>query len=74
MNNGRECFWSLQKSSYHIYCLFSTNIKDYPFVSKSFVSLTVSKKWASTTDETKERRLHGAVPDDTMVTEFLSRK
>ena len=31
--------------------------KGYPFVSKSFVSLTIAKKWAATTEADMERRL-----------------
>ena len=45
--------------------------KGYPFVSKSFVSLTVAKKWAATTEADMERRLHVVIPDDTTVGEFL---
>ena len=48
--------------------------KGYPFISKSFVSLTVAKKWAATTEADMERRLHVVITDDTMVTEFSSRK
>ena len=36
--------------------------KGYPFVSKSFVSLTVAKKWATTTEADMERHLHVAIP------------
>ena len=47
--------------------------KGYPFISKSFVSLTVSKKWATTTEADMERRLHIVIPDDTTVGELLKR-
>jgi hypothetical protein len=39
--------------------------KGYPFISKSFVSLTVAKKWATTTEADMERCLHVTIPDDT---------
>ena len=45
--------------------------KSYPFISKSFVSLTVAKKWATTTEADMERRLHLVIPDDTTVRELL---
>ena len=41
--------------------------KGYPFISKSFVSLTVAKKWAATTEADMERHLHVVIPDDTTV-------
>ena len=47
--------------------------KGYPFISKSFVSLTVAKKWAATTEADTERRLHVVIPDDTTVRELLNR-
>ena len=47
--------------------------KGYPFVSKSFVSLTVAKKWAAATETDMERRLHMVVPDDTTVGQLLER-
>ena len=47
--------------------------KGYPFISKSFVSLTVAKKWAATTEADMERRLHVVIPDDTTVGELLNR-
>ena len=47
--------------------------KGYPFVSKSFISLTVAKKWAATTEADMERRLHVVIPDDTTVGELLNR-
>ena len=45
--------------------------KGYPFISKSFVSLTVAKKWAATTETDMERRLHVVIPDDTTVGNLL---
>ena len=47
--------------------------KGYPFISKSFVSLTVAKKWAVTTEADMERRLHVVIPDDTTVGKLLNR-
>ena len=47
--------------------------RGYPFISKSFVSLTVAKKWATTTEADMERRLHVVIPDDTTVGELLNR-
>ena len=47
--------------------------KGYPFISKSFVSLTVAKKWAAATETDMERRLHMVVPDDTTVGNLLNR-
>ena len=47
--------------------------KGYPFISKSFVSLTVAKKWAATTEADMERRLHVVIPDDTTVGDLLNR-
>jgi len=47
--------------------------KGYPFISKSFVSLTVAKKWAATTEADMERRLHEVIPDDTTVGNLLNR-
>ena len=47
--------------------------KGYPFISKSFVSLTVAKKWAGTAEADMERRLHVVIPDDTTVGELLNR-
>ena len=47
--------------------------KGYPFISKSFVSLTVAKKWAATTEADMERRLHIVIPDDRTVGELLNR-
>ena len=47
--------------------------KGYPFVNKSFVSLTVAKKWATTTEADMERRLHVVIPDDTTIGELLER-
>ena len=47
--------------------------KGYPFTSKSFVSLTVAKKWAAATEADMERRLHVVIPDDTTVGELLKR-
>ena len=47
--------------------------KGYPFISKSFVSLTVAKKWAITTEADIERRIHAVIPDDTTVGELLER-
>jgi integrase len=54
---------------------FSVQIrkKGYPFISKSFVSLTVAKKWAATTEANMERRLHVVIPDETTVGELLNR-
>ena len=47
--------------------------KGYPFISKSFVSLTAAKKWAATTEVDMERHLHVVIPDDTTVGELLKR-
>ena len=47
--------------------------KGYPFISKSFVSLTVAKKWATTTEADMERRLYVVIPDDTTVGNLLNR-
>jgi len=47
--------------------------KGYPFISKSFVSLTVAKKWAATTEADMERRLHVVIPDNTTVGQLLKR-
>jgi len=47
--------------------------KGYPLVSKSFLSLTVARKWATTTEADMERRLHVVIPDDTTVGELLDR-
>ena len=47
--------------------------KGYPFISRSFVSLTVAKKWAATTEADTEWRLHVVIPDDTTVGELLNR-
>ena len=47
--------------------------KGYPFISKSFVSLTVAKKWAAATETDMERRLHMVVPDNTTVGELLEK-
>ena len=47
--------------------------KGNPFISKSFVSLTVAKKWATTTEADMERHLHVAIPDHTTVREILER-
>ena len=47
--------------------------KGYPFISKSFVSLTVAKKWATTTEADMERRLHVVIPDHTTVGNLLER-
>ena len=47
--------------------------KGYPFISKSFVRLTVAKKWATTTEADMERRLHVVIPDDTTVGNLLDR-
>ena len=47
--------------------------KGYPVISKSFVSLTVAKKWAATTEADMERRLHVVIPDNTTVGELLER-
>jgi hypothetical protein len=47
--------------------------KGYPFVSKSFVTLTVAKKWATTTEADMERPLHVVIPDDTTVGKLLNR-
>ena len=47
--------------------------KGYPLVSKSFVSLTVAKKWAVVTEADMERCLHLVIPDDTTVGELLDR-
>jgi len=47
--------------------------KGYPFISKSFVSLTVAKKWATTTEADMERHLYVAIPDHTTVGELLER-
>lgn len=47
--------------------------KGYPFTSKSFVSLRVAKKWATTTEADMERRLHVVIPDDTTVGKLLDR-
>ena len=44
--------------------------KGYPFVSKSFVSLTVAKKWAATTEADMERRLHVVIPDERRLVNF----
>ena len=46
--------------------------KGYPSISKSFVSLTVAKKWATTTEADMERRIHVEVPDQTTVGELLN--
>ena len=45
--------------------------KGYPFVSKSFVRLTVANTWAATTEADMERRLHVIIPDDTTVGNLL---
>ena len=47
--------------------------KGYPFISKSFVSLTVAKKWAVVTEADMEKRLHVVIPDNTTVVELLDR-
>ena len=47
--------------------------KGYPFISKSFVSLTVAKKWAAATETDMERRLHIVIPDDTTIGNLLER-
>ena len=47
--------------------------KGYPLVSKSFVSLTVAKKWAVVTEADMERGLHVIIPDDTTVGNLLDR-
>jgi integrase len=47
--------------------------KGYPFVSKSFLSLTVAKKWATTTEADMERRIHVVIPDNTTIEELLDR-
>ena len=47
--------------------------KGYPFISKSFVSLTVAKKWAITTEADIERRIHSVIPNDTSVGILLDR-
>ena len=47
--------------------------KGYPFTSKSFVSFTVAKKWAITTEADMERHVHVAIPDHTTVGELLER-
>ena len=47
--------------------------KGYPYISKSFVRLTVAKKWATTTEADMERRLHVVIPDNTTVVELLDR-
>ena len=47
--------------------------KGYPFISKSFISLTVAKKWAAATEADMERRLHMVIPVDTTVGELLER-
>jgi integrase len=47
--------------------------KGYPLVSKSFLSLTVAKKWAVVTEADMERCLHVAIPDDTTVGNLLDR-
>ena len=47
--------------------------KGYPFISKSFVSLTVAKKWAVVTEADMERGLHVIIPDDTTVGNLLDR-
>ena len=47
--------------------------KGYPFISKSFVSLTVAKKWAVVTEADMERCLHVVIPDDTTVGNLLDR-
>ena len=47
--------------------------KGYPFISKSFVSLTVAKKWAATTEVDMERRVHVVIPDNTTVGQLLKR-
>ncbi len=47
--------------------------KGYPLVSKSFVSLTVAKKWAVVTEADMERCLHVVIPDDTTVGDLLNR-
>ena len=56
-------------------CKFNVQIrkKGYPFISKSFVSLTVAKKWAATTEADMERRLHVVIQDHTTVGELLQR-
>ena len=43
------------------------------FISKSFVSLTVAKKWVNSIEASMERRLHVVIPDDTTVGELLNR-
>ena len=47
--------------------------KGYPFISKSFISFTVAKKWATTTEADMERHVHVAIPDHTTVGELLER-
>ena len=47
--------------------------KGYPFISKSFVSLTVAKKWAITTEADIERRIHAVIPNGTTVGILLDR-
>ena len=47
--------------------------KGYPFISKSFVSLTVAKKWASSIEADMERHLYTEVPDQTTVEALLKR-
>jgi len=47
--------------------------KGYHFVSKSFLSLTVAKKWATTTEADMERRIHVVIPDNTTIEELLDR-
>mgnify|MGYP001161013912 FL=1 len=45
----------------------------YPPLTKTFSSLTIAKRWASTTEADMERSLHIVVPGKTAVRELLER-
>ena len=45
----------------------------YPSVTKTFRSISVAKKWASSIEADMERRIHVEVPDQTTVGELLKR-
>ena len=45
----------------------------YPSISRTFASLTIAKRWASTTEADMERNLHVVIPDNTTVGELLDR-
>ena len=45
----------------------------YPSITKTFVSISVAKKWAKGVEADMERRIHVEVPDQTTVGELLNR-